>query len=54
VLGQPQEVGGSERLEGRPPTEESVADRLQLLRESVDRVFRGGSFDAVWTYIEAE
>lgn len=47
-------VGGSERIEGEPPTEESVADRLRLLRESVDRVFRGSSFDAVWTYIEAE
>jgi SAM-dependent methyltransferase len=47
-------VGGSERIEGEPPAEEAVADRLRLLRESVDRVFRGGSFDAVWTYIEAE
>jgi SAM-dependent methyltransferase len=47
-------VGGSERVEGVPPTEEAVADRLRLLRESVDRVFAGGSFNAVWTYIEAE
>ena len=47
-------VGGSERIEGVAPTEEAVADRLQLLRESVDRVFAAGSFDAVWTYIEAE
>ena len=47
-------VGGSERIEGEPPTEESVADRLRLLRESVDRVFDGSSFDAVWTYIKAE
>jgi hypothetical protein len=47
-------VGGSERIEGEPPTEESVSDRLRLLRESVDRVFPGSSFDAVWTYIEAE
>jgi SAM-dependent methyltransferase len=47
-------VGGLERIEGEPPTEESVADRLRLLRESVDRVFRGSSFDAAWTYIEAE
>ena len=36
-----------------PPTEEAVADRLRLLRESVDRVFGGSSFEAVWTYIEA-
>ena len=47
-------VGGSERIEGRPPTEEAVADRLRLLRESVDRVFPEPSFPAVWTYIEAE
>lgn len=46
-------VGGSERIEGTPPAEEAVADRLRLLRESVDRVFGGSSFDAVWTYIEA-
>ena len=47
-------VGGSERIEGQPPTEGAVADRLRLLRESADRVFGGGSFEAVWTYIEAE
>ena len=46
-------VGGSERIEGVPPSEAAVADRLRLLRESVDHVFAGGSFDAVWTYIEA-
>ena len=47
-------VGGSERIEGEPPTEEAVADRLRLLRESVERVFDGASFDAVWTYIDAD
>jgi ubiquinone/menaquinone biosynthesis C-methylase UbiE len=47
-------VGGSERIEGAPPTEEAVADRLTLLRESVDRVFAGPSFQAVWTYIDAD
>ena len=47
-------VGGSERIEGQPPTEKAVADRLRLLRESVEHVFGSGSFDAVWTYIEAE
>ncbi len=46
-------VGGSERIAGRPPTEESVADRLQLLGESADRVFDAGLFEAVCTYIEA-
>jgi SAM-dependent methyltransferase len=46
-------VGGAERIEGVPPTEAAVSDRLRLLRESVDSVFAAGSFDAVWTYIEA-
>ena len=46
-------VGGSERIEGEPPSAEAVADRVRLLRESVDRVFGGSSFDAVWTYIDA-
>jgi SAM-dependent methyltransferase len=47
-------VGGSERVEGEPPTTEAVADRFRLLRESVERVFTEPSFRAVWTYIEAE
>jgi SAM-dependent methyltransferase len=47
-------VGGSERIEGVPPPEEAVADRLRLLRESVERVFPEPSFRAVWTYIEAD
>lgn len=47
-------VGGSERIEGEPPTDEAVADRLELLRESVARVFDGPMFRAVWTYIDAE
>ena len=46
-------VGGSERIDGEPPSAEAVADRLRLLRESVDRVFGGDSFEAVWTYIDA-
>ena len=46
-------IGGSERLEGAPPAAEAVADRLRLLRESVDRVFEGSTFQAVWTYIQA-
>jgi SAM-dependent methyltransferase len=47
-------VGGSERLEGAPPSDEAVADRLRLLRESVERVFPEPTFRAVWTYIEAD
>lgn len=46
-------VGGSERIEGVPPADAAVADRLDLLRASVEHVFGGGSFDAVWTYVDA-
>ena len=46
-------VGGAERIEGVPPTEAAVADRLRLLRESVERVFAEPTFLAVWTYVEA-
>ena len=46
-------VGGSERVEGVPPPEDVVADRLRLLRESAARVFGGPSFQAVWTYVDA-
>jgi SAM-dependent methyltransferase len=47
-------VGGSELIEGAVPTVAVVDDRLQLLRESVERVFGGPSFQALWTYIDAE
>jgi len=46
-------VGGSERIEGVPPIDAAVSDRLELLRESVARVFGGPTFDAVWTYVDA-
>jgi SAM-dependent methyltransferase len=46
-------VGGSERVEGSPPAEDAVADRLELLRLAVDDVFGAPSFDAVWTYVDA-
>jgi SAM-dependent methyltransferase len=46
-------VGGSERIEGVPPTDAAVSDRLALLHDSVERVFGGPAFDAVWTYVEA-
>jgi SAM-dependent methyltransferase len=47
-------VGGSERIEREAPTDEAIADRLELLRAGVERVFAGPSFQALWTYIEAE
>jgi SAM-dependent methyltransferase len=46
-------VGGSERVEGAPPTEQAVADRLELLRLAVGEVFAAETFDAVWTYLDA-
>lgn len=47
-------VGGSERVEGSPPADEAVADRLRLLRASMARVFGGRtSFLAAWTYLTA-
>ena len=46
-------VGGSERVEGVPPAEGAVADRLELLRLAVDEVFEAPKFDAVWTYVDA-
>jgi SAM-dependent methyltransferase len=46
-------VGGSERIEGEPPTDEAVADRLELLRLAVDEVFAAPAFAAVWTYVDA-
>jgi SAM-dependent methyltransferase len=45
-------VGGSERVEGRPPSEQAVKDRLDLLRLAVQRIFAGrDAFDATWTYL---
>jgi hypothetical protein len=46
-------VGGSERVEGEAPSEEAVADRLELLGLAVADVFDAASFDAVWTYVDA-
>ena len=46
-------VGGSERVEGVPPSAVAVADRLELLRLAVDEVFAAPTFDAVWTYVDA-
>jgi SAM-dependent methyltransferase len=46
-------VGGSERIEGRAPTEAAIADRLALLAASVERVFQAPTFEAVWTYVDA-
>ena len=45
-------VGGAEKVEGRPPTEAAVQDRLTLMREAMNRLFEGKeTFDCCWTYI---
>jgi len=47
-------VGGTEKVEGVAPAEEAVADRLELMRQTLDVIFGGRStFLACWTYIEA-
>jgi SAM-dependent methyltransferase len=47
-------VGGSERVEGSPPSDPAVEDRLRLLRAAMSVVFRDRpSFSACWTYITA-
>jgi SAM-dependent methyltransferase len=45
-------VGGAEKIEGRPPGEQAVKDRLDLMRKALARLFgKGGRFTAYWTYI---
>jgi SAM-dependent methyltransferase len=45
-------VGGTRRIDGAPPTEEAVQDRLTLIRHAMDTLFGGRpSFTACWTYI---
>lgn len=47
-------VGGAEKIEGRPPSEDAVRDRLALIRAAMDRVFEGRDrFDCCWTYVTA-
>ena len=45
-------VGGTEKVDGRPPTAAAVADRLGLIRHSMEILFGGRkNFMACWTYI---
>jgi SAM-dependent methyltransferase len=47
-------VGGTARVEGRPPTEEAVRDRLTLLRHAMEVIFGGRrTFRCCWTYVAA-
>ncbi len=48
-------VGGVDKIEGQPPTEESVRYRLDLMRRAMDTLFEGKStFPCCWTYITCE
>lgn len=45
-------VGGSAKIDGRPPDENAVRDRLALIRHAMDTLFGGRpAFQCCWTYI---
>jgi SAM-dependent methyltransferase len=45
-------VGGTRRIDGAPPSAESVRDRLRLIRQALDLLFgRRPYFRACWTYV---
>lgn len=45
-------VGGTQRVEGSPPADSAVRDRLFLIRHSLEKLFRhDDSFTASWTYV---
>jgi hypothetical protein len=47
-------VGGSAKIDGRPPTAQAVEDRLALIRHAMDTLFGGrDAFRCCWTYINA-
>ena len=47
-------VGGSTKVEGRPPTDGAVEDRLKLIRHAMDVIFGGRrTFRCCWTYLTA-
>jgi ubiquinone/menaquinone biosynthesis C-methylase UbiE len=47
-------VGGSERVEPRPPSAADLGARHRLLDAAIDRVFCGrASFEATWTYLSS-
>lgn len=47
-------IGGAEKVTGEPVSEKTVEDRRAIMREAMDRVFGGPTFDACWTYVVAE
>lgn len=45
-------LGGAEKIEGAPPADAAVRDRLALIRLAMDRLFGGAAeFRACWTYL---
>jgi ubiquinone/menaquinone biosynthesis C-methylase UbiE len=45
-------VGGTERIDGRPPSVRAMLDRKFLIRASLERLFPGqDAFPATWTYL---
>jgi ubiquinone/menaquinone biosynthesis C-methylase UbiE len=47
-------VGGSQKVDGEPATEQAAADRLELLRASLETIFGGRpTFLCSWTYVSA-
>lgn len=45
-------IGGSEKVEGTPPSDEAVRQRLFLIRYSLEKLFPGqDSFPCTWTYL---
>ena len=45
-------VGGSEKVEGAPPSDAAVRQRLFLIRYSLEKLFPGqDSFPCTWTYL---
>jgi SAM-dependent methyltransferase len=45
-------VGGSEKVEGAPPSAEAVRQRLFLIRYSLEKLFPGqDAFPCTWTYL---
>jgi SAM-dependent methyltransferase len=47
-------VGGSPKVDGRPPTPEAMQDRLSLLKQSFLRLFPNrDAYQSTWTYLSA-
>lgn len=48
-------VGGTEKIDGAPPTPAAVRDRLKLVRHAMEMLFGGRThFNACWTYVTAQ